>query len=91
MKITIGDKEISLKNSFRSMIMYENIMDSTFNPKGVTEVLVFFYCVILSSAKGIELTYDEFLDWLDDNPSEINNFSSWLTQVNKVQEHIKKN
>jgi len=27
------------------------------------------------------LSFDDFLDWIDDNPSSLNDFSQWLTDV----------
>lgn len=90
MEITVKDKQITLKNTFRSMLMYENIMDATFTPKGVTEILVYFYCVILASEKDLEFTYDEFLDWLDENNDELGHFSQWLVKQDKQQAKIKK-
>lgn len=91
MEITIKNQEVALKNSFRAMIIYENIMDKTFNPVGITEIIVYFYSVVLASKKDIELTYDEFVDWLDEYPEELNNFSMWFRGLTEQENHIKKN
>lgn len=91
MKINIKGTEIELKNTFRSMIIYENIMDKTFVPSGVTEIIVYFYCVVIASKKDIELQYEEFLDFLDDNPDYLNQFSKWICKVGDQNNHIKKN
>lgn len=91
MKITIDQKEIELKYSIRSLIMFENITEKTFNPQGVGDVVTFFYCVVISSSKDYSLSYDEFLDWLDENSVELRNFATWLQQVSSVEESVKKN
>lgn len=91
MKITIKGKEIVMRYSMRSMMIYEKVMNASFNPKGLTEILAFFYCVILGSAKDIALTFDEFIDWLDENPEEMQNFNTWLTDVFSKNGYIKQN
>ena len=42
MTITINDKDIELKYTLRSMMMYENITGKTFAPEGVADILPFF-------------------------------------------------
>lgn len=79
MVINIKGQEVTLKYSFRSLIMYENIQNKSFDPKTTTDVLVFFFCIIISSAKGIDLTFDEFLDMIDDNPELLIDFTKFLT------------
>lgn len=91
MKITINQKEIELKYSIRSLIMFENITEKTFNPQGVGDVVTFFYCVVVSSAKDYSIEYDDFLDWLDENIDELKNFADWLQKISSVEENLKKN
>ena len=81
MKITLKNKEIELKYSFRSMMIYEKITGGSFNPKGITEILIYLYSSILASDKNIDLTFEEFMDWIDDNPQVITEFSTWLTSI----------
>ena len=90
MEITVKDTTVTLKNTFRSMIMYENIMEKSFVPNGITEILVYFYCVILASKHDIELKYEDFLDWIDENPQAIEEFSTWVFELNKIQDKLKK-
>ena len=89
MKITINEKEIELKYTFRSMMIYENIMGTSFNPKGISEVIIYFYSTIIASSKE-PIVYDDYLDWLDENPNELANFNTWLADVAKVNEKLKK-
>ena len=79
MKITIKEDELELRYSFRALMAYEQILGKTFEPRGITEVITFFYCVIITSKKDLQFTYDEFLDMLDENPGIIKEFSDWLT------------
>ena len=91
MTITINDKDIELKYTLRSMMMYENITGKTFAPEGVSDILTFFYCVVVASAKNYELKFDDFLDVIDENQERLNEFSLWLTNVVATQNYLKKN
>lgn len=85
MKININNTEIVLKQSFRSHIIYEQITGETFQPKGMTEIITFLYCVIMASAPTLELDFDAFVDWLDNNPSTVGEFSEWMVECNRRQ------
>lgn len=84
MEITINDKTIKLKKTFRSVIAYEQAMKKAFNPTTISETIMYFYCVAIASDTTIELTYDEFINWLDDNPTAIKDFTEWLIKVNDI-------
>lgn len=79
MIINVKGKDVTLKYSFRAMLMYENIKNETFSPKTLTDVLIFMLCVIVSSDRSIQLNFDDLLDMVDDNPKLIEDFSDWLT------------
>lgn len=90
MKITIKDKEIELKYTLRSMIMYENITEQTFNPTTMTDIITYMYCVVIASSKDYSLKFDEFIDYIDDNPSIITEFGTWIQEVVKTNDIFKK-
>ena len=81
MKVTIKNKEIELRYSFRSMMIYEKITGTSFNPKGITEIMIYFYSSILASDKNIDLSFEEFMNWVDGEPKALNDFSMWLTST----------
>lgn len=84
MKITINNHEVELKKSFRSYVIYESITDKIFAPKTMSDIITYFYSVVLSSDKDTNLTFDEFIDWLDENENALNDFEQWLTKINEV-------
>lgn len=88
MTINIKDKEYQLKYSFRALMIYENITHKSFNPKTITDMVVFFYSIVLAANKGCELMFNDFLDWIDDNPDSVNAFSTWLTDTFTQQQEI---
>jgi len=81
MKIDYKGKNYELKWSFRALMIYENIVKKSFNPKTISDVIIFFYSVLCASAKGETIVFDEFMDWIDNNPTSITLFSEWLSGV----------
>ena len=90
MEITIKNKTITLKRTFRSLIAYESATGKAFNHKTVTESIMYFYCVIIASDMELELTYDEFMDWLDDNPKALQDFTQWLIEQTEIESKLTK-
>lgn len=84
MILNIKDREVKLRYTMRSLILYENIQNKSFTPSTTTDVLVFMYCVIMGSAKDLDFTFDEFLDMIDEDQTLVIKFSEWLTkEINK--------
>lgn len=90
MDITINEKKVTLKKSFRSVIAYEQAMGKTFNPSTITETIMYFYCVVISSDQSIEITFDEFLEYLDNNPTAIKDFTDWLIKQSEMESKLTK-
>lgn len=84
MEITINNKTITLKRTFRSYIIYESATGKPFAPKTLTDSITFFYCTVIASDQEIELTFDEFLGWLDDHESAFQEFTDWLVKQNEI-------
>lgn len=87
MEIEILGKKVTLKRTMRSLIIYEQKTGKTFQPKSVTDVMYYFYACILASDRSLSITFDEFMDWLDDGHMEsFIDFSQWLTGQLKNEE-----
>lgn len=80
MKVTIKDQqEVELRYSMRALFQYENITGQSFNPKTLQDFATFFYCVLVSSNKDLDLTFDDFIDEvIDPNPQVMSEFAEWL-------------
>ena len=89
MNIKIKDKEIKLKKTFRSVIAYEQATQKTFNPKTISETIMYFYCVVIAST-DIEISYDDFIDWLDEHDTAVKEFTEWLVSVSTIDSKIAK-
>lgn len=88
MKITLKYKTFDLHYSMRGYILYENIMGKSmsFDDKySYTSLLVLLYSFIVGTIQrdklGITLSYDEFIDYVDDNDPQklLKEFSEWFT------------
>lgn len=81
MKVTIKEQEVELRYSMRSLFMFERVANKNFNPTTIEDFCTFFYCVVCSSNKDLDLTFDEFVDYLDEDPSKMNEFAEWLSKT----------
>ncbi len=89
MKVSINGIVVELKYTMRSLMIYEKIYGKTFQPEGLSEMLVYFYSTILASDKNIKLTFNEFIDYIDENPNLLNDFATWLGKATEVNKYVK--
>lgn len=82
MKVKIKEQEITLKYSLRSLFLYERKTGESFSPRNIEQFCLYFYCVVCSSNKDLDLTFDDFIDEvIDPNPQVMNEFAEWLNSV----------
>lgn len=87
MKVQILGRDIELKATFRAYIIFENITGKSFQQLStLADVLTFFYATILGSAKTTDISFDDFLDFIDANPNVVTEFSEWMAGSNAVVE-----
>lgn len=91
MNITINNKTFELKQSIRSLLMYENIKGESYFPKNLNDVLLFIYCTVVASSKDYTLDYDTFIDWVDEHPTELEQIVQFIQKTEETQNNIKKN
>lgn len=85
MKITILGREIELKSSFRSYMIYENITGKSFQSlTTLADIITFMYANVLAVLKSPEISFEEFLDFIDENPNEVTKFSEWMVKGNAI-------
>jgi len=92
MNINIKGKEVELKYSLRALMMYENIENKTFQPTSLQNIMTFFYVIVVASSKDYSLTFDEFLDFVDEdqNNNLLKEFAGWLNDIIENQNKLKK-
>ncbi len=81
MKLT----ELKLKYTNRSIMIFEAITGKAFNITSLTDQYLFFYSILLANNKDVfEITFDDFIDLLDDQPEAMVHFGEWLTCAIKM-------
>lgn len=88
MVISIKQTDIELKQTFRAHIIYEQITGNTFSPKNITDIITFFYSTVMACDKELTVTFEEFVNWLDEQPEKLNEFVTWLTEQDKRQQGL---
>lgn len=88
MTINYYDHQIELKYTFRAYIIYENIVGDTFRGNGMKDVIIFMYSILVASDPSVD-NFDKFVDWLDENPTVIEEFSEWLTTCMKRNNDVR--
>lgn len=91
--IKIGGIEYLIKQSFRSLIMFEKLASKKINEvnDNVTDIVLLFYCILSGCNKTFVYTFEEFLDILDENPESIEVFTNYLeSQAQPIEETKKK-
>lgn len=83
--ITINGREWKLKQNIKALIMFEKLTDKPFKLESFSDFVTLLYCCIL--ANNFEhLDYNEFLEYLDENPQNITELSEFLQQENNQTE-----
>lgn len=84
MKITINKKEYNVKYTIRALFIFEQITGKAFEIKSMLDHYVFFYSMILANNEDDILSWDDFLDAID-------NDKSLILQLNQiVEDYLKK-
>lgn len=91
MTVKFNDKEIELKFSIRALIMYENVTQQDYTHTNINDTLTLFYCYLVTSAKDYSITWDMFLDFIDEDVTVIQKFNEWLLAIKDVNDKLKKN
>ena len=90
MKFTYKDKEIELKYSLRVMMMYANVTDGKEYPTTLTDMITLMYCIVVTSAKDYSITFDEWIEYLDEHMEFLNEFTTWMGTIGQNQNKLKK-
>lgn len=79
MKVVISDKEYEIKYSLRAQFVYEQIAGVPFSPAKMLNVYLLIYCCLLCFNDTFRITFDQFIDRLDQDPALNRNLIQWIT------------
>ena len=74
----INNKEYKLKYTFRALMLFEQITNKMFTIESLSDEIIFFYCILLASNPDT-MKFDEFMDYIDDDPTLLTQFQQFLT------------
>ena len=88
--ILINGKEYKIKYGIRAMLIAEQITQKPFSLENMNEQLVFLYSCLLAADNELTMTYEEFLDAVDEDMSIIIRFGEYLAEQQKKESNILK-
>lgn len=83
MEIRINNKEYKLKYTLRALFIFEQITNRQFAIKNITDTYIFLYSVLLANNPDMELSFEELINYCDDDITIINNFNKFLFNENQ--------
>lgn len=86
--IKIGDKEYPVKMTLRSMINFQKMAGKSIEEMSTLEdITIYFYFTL--KAGGSELTYDEFMDLIDERPESISAFTQAMSVRTEKKQKVR--
>lgn len=85
MKIKFGDKEYDLRYTLRALMFWEQMMSKAFDIQTLTDTYVLFYCFLLASNKPFDISFEQFMDMLDENHGAVREFNTWFREQTELQ------
>lgn len=80
-KIIIGNLDLKVKQSFRALMMFEEMTGKSVNQmnENLNDIMKLFYCVLKANNRDIFVcTFDEYIDLIDENPTAIEFYTNFL-------------
>ena len=88
--ILINGKAYKIKYGLRAMLIAEQITQKPFSLDNMNEQLVFLYSCLLAADNELTMSYEEFLDAVDEDMSIIIRFGQYLAEQQKKESNILK-
>lgn len=88
--ILINNQEYPIKYGIRAMLISEQITQKPFSLENMNEQLVFLYACLLAADNELSMSYEEFLDAVDEDMSIIIRFGQYIAEQQKKEKNILK-
>lgn len=82
--IKINEKEYFIKQTIRSIFLWEQIAQKPFEIKTTLDNYLYFYCILLANNEDF-MSWDGFINCLDQNPSIVIELTKKLTQSQEME------
>lgn len=87
--IKIADKDYKLKYTIRSLFLFERITGKALNIETFADQITFFYCLILANNPDMDLTFDQFIDAIDNHEINIDELQSFVNEEQQKQNELR--
>lgn len=84
MEIKINGKQYKIKQTIRSLFLFEEISNKPFEIKTTLDNYLYFYCLLLANNPDF-MDWDTFVDSLDNDPNIIVEITNLLNQQQKIE------
>ncbi len=84
MTIKIKNQDYKVKQTIRSIFFFEQITGKSFEIKTTLDNYIYFYCILLANNEGF-MSWDDFINALDEDPSILLNLASILTNQQEIE------
>jgi len=88
LKITINGKDYAVKQSFRALMLFEEMTGK--NPlsmnENITDVMMLFYCFLRGANKDFMFEFDAFVDVVDSDVGIFESFTGYLQSLKNVKQ-----
>lgn len=83
MIIVINEKELTLRQSFRALMKFEQITgkDAYQISTSITDTISLFWCMLSASNPDFDTTLDDFINLLDEQPDLLEHFNTYLLSL----------
>lgn len=85
-------RKFNLRLTNRAQIIFEEITGRSLDPKKQSDIILLYHSILLACNQSIEneytLTFDEFIDALDNDPTLIIDFIEWYSIAMKNQNDL---
>jgi hypothetical protein len=83
----IQGKEYKIKVTLRAMMIFEQITGKAFEVKNTMDEMLYFYSILLANNPDCNISFESFINELDDNPKLITEFKDLLLEyTDKMQQ-----
>jgi len=90
MTINYNNQSIELKFSFRADMLFESATGHSFSGSNESEWLQYMFCNIVAVTKNDGLKFDDFLEWISENPTVFYDYLEWYTDYQKAVLELRK-
>ncbi len=83
--VNINGKSYQIKQTVRSLFLWEQISGRSFEIKNTLDNYLYFYTLILANNKDCELDWDAFIDAIDADPNIIVEMTKAIADLSKLE------